>query len=164
VTKYLCQILVIVALVVGCGRKAEERRIEKAVEKATGAKTDVDLSRKRMDIEGKTGDAEYKMSIGQGAEMPKDFPGDVPVYKPSTVAAAMKIGDGHSLSLTTKDSQERVVQAYAKLMEGEGWTVETSMSMGGQKVSMYKKGDRVANVGIASVQGETQINLTVVRQ
>jgi len=148
-------------IVAGCGGSADEEAVEKKIEAATGGEAEVDLSEDAMEIEGKTEEGEYAMSVGEKTEIPKDFPGDVFIYKPSTPAMSMKVPEGHSLTLITSDDRAKVTETYKEKMEADGWSEEGSMNMGGQMMLVYKKDGRVANIGIASVDDKTQITLTV---
>jgi hypothetical protein len=101
------------------------------------------------------------MKAGEKAEIPDDFPDDVFIYKPSTVVVSMMVPEGQAITLTTKDDQAKVLDAYASEMEKKGWAKEGSMDMGGNKMLVYKKDERVANVSILKAGNKTQINLTV---
>lgn len=154
-------VVVMMAFALGCGESVEEKAMEKQIEKETGGKTDVDLSEKGMKVTGETEKGKYAFSSGESVEIPKDFPTDVPIYSPSKAVMAMKMPEGHSVSLTTTKDVAEVAKSYQQEMKAKGWSEETSMNMGGQSVLMYKKENRVTTISIAQAKGGTQISLTV---
>ena len=106
-TKINLILLLCLTLLLGaCGKSAEEKAAEKQIEKATGGDADVDISKKGMKVTGKTEEGEFTMSSGDKTEVPKDFPPDVFIYRPSKTVMAMETPDGYSLHLTTQDSRK----------------------------------------------------------
>jgi len=83
-------LLCLVLIATGCGKTPEEKVIEKRIEEATGADAEVDLSKKGMKISGETESGEFTVSTGEGTEIPKDFPTDVFIYRPSRVMTAIE--------------------------------------------------------------------------
>jgi len=162
--KHLIYLLSLMLVIAGCGKSSEEKAIEKTVEKATGADADVDLSNKRMKISGKTEKGAFSFSTGEGAGIPKDFPADVLVYRPSEVVTTMNIPEGQSLVLTTSDESTKVAEVYKREMTAKGWSEQTSMNVGGQSILAYKKENRVANVTTAPMDGKTQITVMVTKE
>ena len=160
-TRLLCFACCLILLVAGCGGSADEEAVERKIEAATGGEAEVDLSEGSVEITGESEEGEYSMTAGEAAEIPDDFPGDVFVYKPSTVVMSMMVPEGHSLTLTTEDDQAKVMDTYKSEMEKHGWSQEGSMDMGGHKMLVYKKDDRVANVSLMKADDKTQIHLVV---
>lgn len=154
-------LLCLVLIATGCSKTPEEKVIEKRIEEATGADAEVDLSRKGMKISGETEGGEFTVSTGEGTEIPKDFPADVFIYRPSKVMTAMKMPEGQSLALTTKDNGPKIAETYKREMTAKGWSEQASMNMGAQSVLVYEKKERAANITIAPMDGETQITVTV---
>lgn len=150
-----------IVLLTGCGERAEEKAMENKIEKATGAKADVDLSKKGMKITGETDRGTYTVNTGEETEIPKDFPDDVFIYRPSKAVMAMKLPEGYSLTLTTSDDRSKVLSTYRKEMNAKGWSEETSVIMGPQSMIGYKKNDRVANISIITSDKALQINVAV---
>jgi len=152
----ICVICCLVG-VVGCGRRAEETAMEKLIEAQGGGKVEVDLGRESLNI--KTKDGSLAIASGKSAKIPSGFPSDVYIYKGATVDMAMQMPQGFSVVLGTKDDVSEVAETYEKKMTGEGWTQETSVDMGEQRMLMFKKGERVANATIGSEDGITHIAL-----
>jgi hypothetical protein len=145
----------------GCGNSAQENAIEKMIEKETGATTEVDLSQKGMKITGESEGEKYSVTTGDATEIPKGFPEDVPLYKPSKALGAAAVDSGYSVSLTTGDDIDKVASEYRKQMVSRGWSELSSMNIGGQRMLVYEKEGRATNIGIMSVEGETRITVTV---
>lgn len=162
--KYLICLVCLILTVGGCGKGPEEKAVEKAVEKATGADAEVDLSDQGMKIRGTTEEGAFSLSTGERTEIPKDFPTDVLVYQPSKVGAAMDMQEGQSLALTTGDESIKVAETYKREMTAGGWSEQASMTMGAQSMLVYEKDDRVVNVTITPMDGETQITLVATKK
>ena len=154
---FLCALL----LAAGCGKSAEERAVEKQIEKATGADADVDLSKKGMKIAGKTEGGKYTVTTGDKTEIPEDFPSDVFIYRPSKAVMAMKVPEGYSIALSTEDDRSKVVNTYKREMKAEGWSEKATMNMGPQSVLVYEKDGRNANISIGPSGEAVQISLVV---
>jgi hypothetical protein len=159
-TLVIC-VLFSIVLVIACGKSAQEEAVEKQIEKAPGAQADVDISKKGMKITGESEGGKYTVSTGEETELPKDFPEDIFIYRPSKTIMAMKMAEGYSIALTTGDDRSKVLSAYREEMKARGWSNETSMSMGTQSVLVYEKDDRAANINIVPSDKGVQINVTV---
>jgi hypothetical protein len=163
--RLVCIACCLMLLVAGCGGSSDEaameKRMEEKIEEATGADAEVDMSDKGMKVKGQTEGGEFSLTSGEEIEIPEEFPEDVFIYRPSKALVAMKVPEGHSLSLTTKDETSKVVETYKSEMQANGWSQEGSMNMGDQFTLMYKKGDRIAAVSIGPSDDMTQITLTV---
>ena len=115
-----------------------------------------------MKITGETDRGTYTVITGEETEIPKDFPDDVFIYRPSKAVMAIKIPEGYSITLTTSDNRSKVLSSYREEMNAKGWSEETSIIMGPQSVLVYKKNDRVANISIITSDKALQINVAVI--
>jgi hypothetical protein len=159
--RLILTVFCLIFLALGCGEKAQEKAVEKQIEEATGGDADVDLSKKGMRITGETEGGEYSITTGEETEIPKDFPTDVFIYRPSKTVMAMKIPEGYSIALTTGDDRSKVVSSYSREMKAEGWSEEASMTMGSQSVLVYEKNGRAANITVVPSDEALQVNVTV---
>ena len=159
--KYLFCLSCLILMLAGCGRKAEEKAVEKSIEQATGANADVDLTDNGMKISGKTEEGDFSLTSGEGIEVPDDFPSDVFVYKPSSVNAVVNLPQGRSLTLTTGDDSKTVLEAYKREMTAKGWSEKMSMNMGNQAMFSFEKEGRVAQITVGREDDETQIVMVV---
>lgn len=104
------------------------------------------------------------------AEMPADFPKDVPVYPNATLEAAvtgegLATENGAYISWSTKDEVPAVRHFYQQKLDDEGWYVVSYpgvptawMGEGGVTVVGTKWG-RTASFAIAKKDGKTLISL-----
>ncbi|MBW1850765.1 MAG: hypothetical protein JRJ15_04925 [Deltaproteobacteria bacterium] len=160
-TKFYFLIVLLVFFALGCGESVEERAMEKKIEEATGGEAEVNLSENGMKVTGETENGKFAFSTGESIEIPKDFPSDVLIYSPSTAVMAMKMPEGHIVSLTTTDDVKAVRKTYQQKMKAKGWSEETSMNMSGQSMLIYKKENRIASISIAQADDATQISVSV---
>lgn len=162
----MLSVLVLISTAVfltSCGKKAKEeaasRAIEKAIEKQTGGKAKVDLSKGKVTIKDKEG--ELTMAQGGGADLPEGFPKDVLAYKGAQVMLAVKQANSMSVVLETKDDLKTVEEAYKTSMKAQGWEEETAMTMPEGVMHHYKKANRKASVTINKDPGKSRITLIV---
>jgi hypothetical protein len=105
----------------------------------------------------------FEATMGEGAAIPKDFPSDVFLYESATVTAVIDTDDGYTVSAVTKDDKGKIIEACKKKMTAQGWTQESSVTMGPQSVLVYEKGKRTANIAIGTVGDQIQVNVTVTK-
>ncbi|MDY6973597.1 MAG: hypothetical protein SV775_14920 [Thermodesulfobacteriota bacterium] len=163
-SRFLVGVCCFIFLAAGCGEKAKEKAMEKEIEEATGTAADVNLSKNGMRITGETEEGKYTVAAGEETAIPKDFPTDVFIYRPSKAVMAMKIPEGHSIALTTGDDHSKVLSAYGREMKANGWSEKASMNMGSQSVLVYEKSGRAANITIVPSDKALQINVAVTNQ
>ncbi|MFZ5766108.1 MAG: hypothetical protein ACOY4H_11010 [Thermodesulfobacteriota bacterium] len=145
----------------GCGNQAEEKAVEKQIEKETGGKADVDIQDKGMKITGETEGEKYSVTTGQATEIPANFPADVPLYQPGTPVSAVEVNGGHSVTLATADPVDRVAASYKEQMPARGWKEEASMNMGDQTMLIYTKEGKNAHIAVTPTDGKTHVTVTV---
>lgn len=153
----LCVIACSLVAYIGCGKKAEEKVLEKIIEKESGGKADVDISDESISI--KTDDGEAQFHAGENVKLPEDFPKDIFVYKNADVKMTMEVPQGKSVIFLTKDGVSKVTEAYKKEMAGKGWKKEMAMDMGEQTSLIFKKNKRMAQILIGKEDDKTMINI-----
>ena len=150
----------------GCGEKSEEKAgeevMEEVIESNMGGNAEVDIEENSFRIQ--TEEGEMTMTAGDSVQLPADFPKDIFIYRGADLNTAMELPEGFNLMFQTKDDSSKVSEAYLAEMEEKGWSKEMTMDMGGQKMMVFKKGERMANVSIATDEGMTQITLTVAKE
>jgi hypothetical protein len=152
--KVTCIVLGMLLLVAGCGKKAEEKITEKAIERATGGKAKVDLSKNTVKVETENG----SITAGVSAKIPEGFPSDIFIFKPSDMIGSMEgAGTGYSIAMKTSKDVATVAEAYKKAMIGNGWKQKAAMDMGTQSMLVYEKDKRAANIVISQKNKETSI-------
>jgi len=158
---------VVLAFIAGCScsenaeQSIAEKIAEKAIEAQTGQKADIDMDKESMTI--KTEDGDVSITSGKSAQIPDNFPKDIPMYEGYVLDMAMEVPEGYSLSFTTEDDVAKVSEWYLNEMTDEGWTKEASMDMGSQKMLVFKKGERGVNLVVAPDEDQTRISLTSVK-
>jgi hypothetical protein len=101
-------------------------------------------------------------SIGENAQIPNDFPSDVPVYEGAQILAASVIpNQGATLLSTTTASLASVAQWYEDELLGDGWEMETDSNYNGRLMKVFQKGDVIISVAVSEMDGQTSI--TVIR-
>ncbi len=164
--KSLVSIVVVCALVAagGCRRASQswaEKLAEKAIEKESGGKADVDFKNGKVSI--KTKDGEMVAVTGGSAAVPADFPKDVFVPGGAKILASYSTPDGRSLTMESQDSQASVISQYEAEMKKQGWTEESRTNAGEAVIRVYKKGDkRTTSILINKSSSGSQMVLTTV--
>jgi hypothetical protein len=160
--QYIIALVAMSLLLVGCGKKANEKVAENMIEAQMakdGVKANVDLSGQKVTIQTKDGTTTY--AGGKGAKVPDTFPKDVFVYGGATVMAAVTVPGGQNLVLETKDDLNKILTAYKSKMTGADWTEGMSLNQPDHSMLVYKKDNRTASIVIAHANKGSQITLTV---
>lgn len=101
---------------------------------------DIDTDKGKVTIEGEDGDG--SVSFGEGAELPDGFPeDDVPLPEGGEIVAAFSSEDGgrETYSVTYQidaSDAKSAMNDYRSALEDAGFTVEGSMSFGGDEGSL----------------------------
>lgn len=65
--------------------------------------------------------------VGESVKLPDGFPSAMPVYSGAKLSAASKTnGSDYSISATTNDSVDKVVNYYKTQLASNGWTIDSS--------------------------------------
>jgi hypothetical protein len=99
--------------------------------------------------------------------LPDGWPSDAPMYKNATitgtVSSKMQTGlDGLSVTFTTTDSLQTVLDFYKKELVANGWTgVGQSTTMGNVTVLSSKKGNQIFGITVLNAgTGELKVTAT----
>lgn len=150
----------------GCqiiAEKAAEKVAEEAIEGSTG--NQVDIEGDKVNIQGEDGST---ASVGEGAEVPADFPKDVPVYE-GTVLGAFSNDDSWTLQIETADDPQKVIAFYVKELDKEDWVKESQADMGDGGMYSAKKGEtRTVTIVAGQSSGEddekTSVSISVTQE
>jgi hypothetical protein len=168
-------LLVALALIgAGCPltQKAEEKVAEEAVEamiensvEDDGGSGDVEIEDDSFTFtDNETGET---FSFGEGADLPEEFPNDVPLYQPSTVLASSSSNNNQdfTVSLQTSDDFDTVADFYDDEIESEGWEVDDNASFSGDgqtvTITANKDGRRLSVVVFQFETEEVSVTITV---
>ncbi len=145
------------------GAKLTEKSIEELLEKSfKGAGIPIDLNTKTGGVAFK--DEQGKTLFGIKGDLPRDFPADIPVFQPSTVAGSMMMGPNKSLQLETDKPLEEVTEFYKSAMAERGWLEDHSAQAFGNQpyTTNWIKGHRqVAIIATPPEDGKTLIIVNV---
>jgi len=144
-------ILVIALVVGGCGKSSDG-------EGSKGESVSVDPFSKKVTIKG--ADGKGKGEFGEGVKLPAGFPKDVPLHKSGQVVAAFHQGDSFHVSVKTKDSAQKVIDAYSEKMKAEGWSQEQAMDLGAAKMVHFTKEGRKVTVTATTTDDGAMVSIT----
>ena len=77
------------------------------------------------------------MDMGGGAQVPADYPKDLPVYDGARVILSQSATEknAHNLVLESNDPADKIADSYKNGLESNGWKMEGAMNMG--KMNMF---------------------------
>lgn len=162
----LC-IVVMSSVGMGCSRKKKaslseklaESVVERAIEKQGGGKAQVDMQEGQINVT--TEEGEVRMSMGENAKLPADFPSDiVPIYAGAKVMQSVSTPDGVSVVLSSKDKQADILEFYKSRLTKDGWSTEMAMQVSGSDMVSLKKGESTLQVMLMAADEGSQIHLT----
>ena len=141
----------------GCASMAQNAA-EKAVENALSSDgTNVDIQDGKVKIDSSEGSVE----IGDGSQLPADWPSDVPAPDGFTLAGVLSGDSGGGKSFTasyTADGDQMAnVDSYVQALEGAGWKKESDMS----GIYSLTKGKMQLDIIAGFTDGQTSLALNV---
>lgn len=84
------------------------------------------------------------------ANMPADFPPDVPLYKDAALTDVQNLANNaHNVIFNTADTIPNVYHFYEDQMRKNGWQVTQQLQRSSHAFLSFKKGDMVANLTVA---------------
>lgn len=128
----------------------------------------VEQKGKKGKVKVKTGKGEAE--IETGAELPKNWPQDMPVYKSAKITGSTSIkGEGNavtlSLVLETSDSVVQVQKFYQTTLPNEGWDItQTSTTATGEEeaaIFTVAKGKRTGIITIGKPADKEKTELVI---
>ncbi|MCI0479754.1 hypothetical protein L0Y59_04365 [Candidatus Uhrbacteria bacterium] len=140
--------------------KIGEKLAEGMLERSTGADVDID----KGTVTVKDEETGRETTIGQGAELPKDFPDDVPMY-PGAVLTGSGISRNEGVNawamMTTDDGTSEVAEWYADELEGKGWTSVSSMTVDGTEYRAWEKDEATVTATVVKDEESGATNVAV---
>jgi hypothetical protein len=173
VTAAAASIVMIVVFAGGClgqkiAEKVTEKTIEKAIERDSGEDVDMDLDegsmtiksgeeeinidtdKQSMEMQSDEGEAEF----GTGAELPEDFPTDVPIFADMQITTSWKSSEGdktnYSITAVSDSSIDDIFGWYKD--ELGGWEISGEFTL---------DTDEGKTASLNAVKGETEMTLMV---
>jgi hypothetical protein len=111
-----------------CKKTANERMaenmVERAMDKATGGKADVDFSGGKMRLKTKEGET----TIGVASEWPSDLPEDFPKLASGTIKGVTRTESQGSKAfhIVIEGVEAEAVEKYLETLKESGWTSQMS--------------------------------------
>ena len=128
-----------------CKKSAEETLAEAAIKGATGHDVKVDKDGEQVTI--KTEQGEMKISGGDSAALPANFPQDVYLPPKYTVSSVMEVNNTQLIALTADGDVAKLYSEARTRMEKEGWTQTVAMQgSANDGLLAYEKAGRKATV------------------
>jgi hypothetical protein len=109
--------------------KAAERKVERALEKATGEKVDLDIDKGKVEIQGE----ESKTTIEYGGTVwPNDLPEGVTKFEAGTIKGVTKgqRPNGQAWTILFENVEAGAINPYVESLKAGGWTILAQMTMG----------------------------------
>ena len=95
------------------------------------------------------------------ADLPADFPKDVPILKDATVKVAMSQGNRTVVHLYTTSPVAEAAKFYSEALKGQGWRIESSTIASDMSTLSARKGRSVCGVTISRDGRGTLVRLAV---
>ncbi len=137
-----------------------KRLISGAIKEKTGVEVNVnDLEKGQLSYtDPNTGQT---LNIGENT-IPANFPNNFPIYPGSTVTSSLSGNEGEKnngfwLTLTSDDSEEKVIAYYKENLDKNGWKSESSEGTGSGTNWAISKGNLSGYLTISTVNEKTSI-------
>jgi hypothetical protein len=145
-----------VPLLGACGSSVEQAA-EQAAEQALGG--DVTIDDESMTFTDEEGN---EIAVGEGIDLPANWPANVPAFEGGTLGVASVNADGTASAMwTTETSSADVVAAYGATLEGAGYTQTSTSAMGDLNIADYTGNGQTVNVSAIAADGTTTLVITV---
>jgi len=151
--------LAILALPACKGKSTGERMAERALEKATGGKAEVNVKEGGVSIKTKEGEVQ----LGALSSWPADMPGDVPQIKGAKVFNAAKSESATETSwiVNFRDVEAAAVDSYIEGLKSAGFTSGISSNTEDTVLFGGKKGD--IDISVVYVKNDKAMSLNVAK-
>lgn len=152
-------VLVLIFSLSGCTAK---KLTEKVIEQSTDSDVDID-----EDGGVRITTEEGEVGIGSKAEIPDNFPSDVPIVDYDEVLSSSSIKDeednttSYAVTLSSKKSVDETVNYYKDMMIQNGWTSESEIQANGTTALSYSKGENTCSVYVLQNTETDQVNATI---
>ena len=138
-------------LAAGC-QKAADVATEKAIERATGQRVEVDRDGNQVRLRSEEG--EITVASGEGVALPVDFPDDVFLPANFRVSSVMDVGNARLVNLEAEGQVTTMFDAARADMESKGWTQTLAMQQADGAMLGFSKDDREVAYTFSHHNGE----------
>jgi hypothetical protein len=139
------------------GKGAGERTAERALEKATGGKAEVNVEEGGVSIKTKDGEVQ----LGALSSWPADMPTDIPKFEGAKVYNAAKTESATETTwiVNFRDAEGGAVDSYIEGLKSAGFSSEMSSNTEETTFFTAKKGD--LDITVAFVKNDKGLSLSV---
>jgi len=145
-----------------------EKITETAIEQATDGEADVDVDYdENGGITYKSDEGEW--SVGSKAEIPNDFPEDMPIIDYNEIVSSSSFQNeednesSFTIVVTSNESFEDSKSYYTTRMEQNGWNKVSELDSNGASMLSYEKGENTSSIWInEDEEGVVSVTITVV--
>ena len=166
-TKWLIVAAVVLVLFTGLRSLfSPERMIERAIERETGGRVDIDTDGGgTMTFEGDNGE-QFSVTAGEQASLPDNWPSEVAIMDDATITYAGSMmgasGGGLTTVFTSRAAKAEVVDFYRRTLADAGYTIAEVMDFGDSAMVTATRGESDSvGVTVASEGDETTVTITV---
>lgn len=158
-----CLLIIVILTILGVifGGIIIKKVITGAIQQKTGVQVNInDINKGNLTYtDPKSGQT---LSIG-GNTIPDTFPKDFPIYPGSAVTTSLsgeqnnEQGNAFWLTLTTKDSEDKVTSFYKDNLETNGWKPQTATGTGTGTNWIVSKNKLTGSVTVTTLNNQTSI-------
>lgn len=153
--------VIAVAGLSGCGKVAEVAT-EQAVEAAVGSNADVDLENGTVTVTDENGGS---VAIGEGTDLPANWPAEIPAFDGGTLVMASVDADGAATGMwSTASTGAESVAAYGQALTSAGFTNTSESTLGDLIGGEYTGKGYSVSVVAADADGEHTLMVTATKQ
>lgn len=139
-----------------CGSSVEQAA-EQAAEEALGGDVNIDGDTLTM-----TDDQGNEVAVGEGIELPANWPSSVPAFEGGTLGVASVNADGSASAMwTTEATPADAAAAYGAALEAAGFTQQTTSAMGDLTTAEYTGNGQTIGISAVAADGTTTMIVTV---
>ncbi len=148
--------------VAGCGQATEQAVEQIAEEALSSAGAEVDIEEGKVTVTGPSGEA---VSVGEGVDLPDNWPADVPVPDGTLMGVSVDQANGTAWAMWQLPAgTPEPVAAYKSALESGGFTVTSETSTSGMTVLTAEGNAQQVEVVGGDVDGELSLTVSVSSQ
>jgi hypothetical protein len=144
--------------------KIAEEVTEKAIENETGSDVELDTEDGGVSVETDEGE----MNIGSKANIPDNFPSDIPLIDYSEILNSAVYTDDedgtttYQVMITSEENFEDTLEFYDDGMTDQGWDREASVNSEGTSMLSNTKGENTCTVWVIEEDDEITVTITAI--
>lgn len=141
--RYLTCVVIAAIGLAGCGESTGEAAAEKVASRMIGQDVEVDDDGETVTI------GDTRMSSGDAARLPADFPKDVYLPGNYKLESVIQSPNSTALHMSTADAADKLFDSAVGAMKSEGWTQGWTVPPGdGAGLASFEKDGRRASLSV----------------